>query len=450
MKVTTLPVSSQTPQLLALSQCLEDLPSDWQLVVQRRIKWLTEARPNQITPPGEDWDVWLLLAGRGFGKTRSGAEDTAWFAITNEGVRCAVVGRTYTDVRDVCFEGESGLLSILPPEWIKSYTRSLGSLCIELTNGSLIFGYGSESPDKLRGPQHHRAWADELAAWEDLDAWDQLLFGLRLGSNPRVVVTTTPRPLEILKDLVARVGGDVRLSTGSTYENEKNLPEKFLRRLRDRYEGTRLGRQELHAELLFDVPGALWSYDSFIRCVSTPDLERLVVAVDPAVTSRDESAETGILVAGRARIKRRGYGYVLHDGTLRGRPEEWASRAISLYRMYEADAIVAEVNNGGDLVEHTIHTVDPSVNVRKVRATRGKLVRAEPVSALYEQGRVFHMGQFRKLEDQLVSYDGQKGQKSPDRMDALVWALTELLVDSGPLLVYAKPHSVANASPFST
>ncbi len=445
---TTLLDTSLTPQLQELSACLPNLPSDWQEGVAARLKWLKSARPNQITPPGEDWDVWLLLAGRGFGKTRSGAEDMGWYAMTNAGVRCAVVGRTYTDVRDVCFEGESGLLAVIPNSWVKSYTRSLGSLCIELTNGSLIFGYGSESPDKLRGPQHHRAWADELAAWEDMDAWDQLLFGLRLGRNPQAVVTTTPRPIAILKDLVSRVGGDVRMSTGSTYENAQNLPERFLRRLRERYEGTRLGRQELFAELLFDVPGALWSYESFVRVASTPDLERIVVAVDPAVTSRSESAETGIIVAGKCTVKRRGLGFILHDGTLRGRPEEWASRAISLYRQYQADAIVAEVNNGGDLVEHTIHTVDPNVKVVKVRASRGKIIRAEPVSALYEQGRVFHLGLFHKLEDQMVSYDGE-GKVSPDRMDAAVWAITQLLLDSKSLAL-GKPHAVPNASPFST
>jgi phage terminase large subunit-like protein len=368
----------------------------------------------------------------------------------NPGSRIAICARTFGDGRDTCVEGESGLLAVLPPSVVSKWNRSLGE--VVLNNGTLYRIYGSEAPDRLRGPQHHRAWCDELAAWDDFEMWDNLIFGLRLGTDPRIVVSTTPQPKVLVKELVERIGRDVVASVGSTYENADNLPAATLARLREKYEGTRLGAQELHAKLLLDTPGALWTYESITRVRETPDLDRVLVAVDPAVTSNESSAETGIMVGGRAsrrntlgRLERTGY--LLADGSLKGTPHEWASRAVALYRKFNADAIVAEVNNGGDLVEHTIHTIDPHIKVVKVRATRGKLTRAEPVSALYEQRRVFHVGPHRKVEDQMCAYDGSG--PSPDRMDALVWLFTELLVEGTVEHRPAAPSAVDSVSPYA-
>lgn len=403
--------------------------------MRRRVLWLSRARSNQLTPQGEWWDIWLLNAGRGFGKTRSGAEDVGWFAIENGGSRVAVVAKTFADARDTCVEGESGLLSVIPDTWVETWNRSLGELVLK--NGSVFKLFTSEAPSKLRGPQHHRAWIDELASWESFDAFDQTMFGLRLGHRPRAVVTTTPRPVGVIKELLGRVGKDVALSTGSTYDNAANLPESFFRRLRERYEGTRLAEQELHAKLLLDVPGALWSYATIRRWEGgeLPPLERVVVAIDPAVTSSAKSDETGIVVAGRIAGMSPIQGIVLEDGSLRGTPHEWGKKAIDLYRKWHADRIVAEVNNGGELVVQNLRTIDPNVPVTTVHASRGKLTRAEPISALYEQSRVSHATRFAALEEQMTTYDGGPGLKSPDRMDALVWALTELLMKKGAFVL---------------
>lgn len=443
------PPSSLDEQLQQLSALLPTLPPDLQAAIRARINWLSKARSNQVTPPG-DWFIWLLLAGRGFGKTRTGAEDAAWYGMENAGSRIAICARTFGDGRDTCVEGESGLLAVLPSSSVAKWNRSLGE--VVLTNGTLYRIYGSEAPDRLRGPQHHRAWCDELAAWDDFEMWDNLIFGLRLGTDPRIVVSTTPQPKMLVKELVERIGKDVVASVGSTYENAANLPAATLARLREKYEGTRLGAQELHAKLLLDTPGALWTYESITRVRETPDLDRVLVAIDPAVTSNENSAETGIMVGGRAsrknalnRVERTGY--LLADGSIKGTPHEWASRAVALYRKFKADAIVAEVNNGGDLVEHTIHTIDPNIKVIKVRATRGKLTRAEPISALYEQKRVFHVGPFRKLEDQMCAYDGSGD--SPDRLDAAVWLFTELLIEGTTEHRPAAPSAVDSVSPFA-
>lgn len=404
--------------------------------MKRRVLWLSQGRSNQLTPPGDWWDIWLLNAGRGFGKTRSGAEDAAWYGIETPSARIAIVAKTYADARDTCVEGESGLLSVIPETWINTWNRSLGELVLK--NGTTFKLFASEAPQKLRGPQHHRAWLDELASWEDFDAYDQVMFGLRLGTRPRAVVTTTPRPLPVIIDLMSRVGKDVVLSLGSTYDNAHNLPASYLRTLRERYEGTRQGEQELHAKILLDVPGALWSHDTIKRWdpdTELPKMDRIVVAVDPAVTSTAKSDETGIVVAGRVAGVTPVQGIVLEDGSLRGTPHEWGRRAIDLYRKWQADRIVAEVNNGGDLVTQNLRTIDPNVPVTTVHASRGKLTRAEPISALYEQGRVRHYGRFSLLEGQMTTYDGGPGLKSPDRMDALVWALTELLMRKGAFVL---------------
>lgn len=386
-----------------------------------RARWKAKARQNQITPDG-DWLTWVILAGRGWGKTRTGAEDAAWSGMANPGWRIAVVAPTAADARDTCIEGDSGLLNVLPREAVQTWNRSLGELI--LINGTRYKAFSADEPERLRGPQHHRAWADELAAWRYPEAWDQLMFGLRLGEHPQAVVTTTPKPTPLVKALVAAKTSNV--TRGSTFDNAANLAPSALQMLKDKYEGTRLGRQELEAEILGDLPGALWSLSTLdaYRLRETPQMGRIVVAVDPAVTATEASDEHGIIVAGLADQR----GVVLEDASLSGSPNEWARRAVSLYRSWGADAIVIEVNQGGDMVAHTIRTIDPNVKIKEVRASRGKHVRAEPIAALYEQGRVAHVGAFPELENQMtqMTTEGYQGEGSPDRVDALVWAMTEL------------------------
>jgi len=334
------------------------------------------------------------------------------------------VAPTYADARDTCLEGESGLLSTLPEDRVATWNRSLGELI--LANGSRVKLFSADEPERLRGHQHHGAWCDELAAWRYPDSWDQLQYGLRLGDRPRTVVTTTPKPTKLVRDLASRE--TCHVTRGSTFDNAANLSSAALDELRRRYEGTRLGRQELYAELLEDVEGALWSLSGIDqdRAAEFPDLQRLCVAVDPAVTSGDESDETGIIVAGATADE----GFVLHDGSLRDSPDRVARRCVDLYHELQADAVVVERNNGGDWIPALIRTVDASVNVETVWATRGKALRAQPVSALYEQHRVHHVGSFPELEDQLCSWTPDAAG-SPDRMDALVWAVTWLML-SGP------------------
>jgi phage terminase large subunit-like protein len=393
-----------------------------QATILKRAEWVAKARPDQITPEG-DWLTWVIIAGRGWGKTRTGAEDAAWAGLSNPGWRIAVVAPTSADARDTCIEGDSGLLNVLPREAVQTWNRSLGELI--LINGARYKTFSADEPERLRGPQHHRAWADELAAWRYPEAWDQLMFGLRLGDHPQAVVTTTPKPTPLVKSLVAAPTS--RVTRGSTFDNAANLAPSALAMLREKYEGTRLGRQELEAEILGDLPGALWSMSGLdaYRLRGQPDVERIVVAVDPAVTATEASDYHGIIVAGLADDKS---GVVLEDASLQGTPNEWARRAVSLYRSWEADAIVIEVNQGGDMVAHTIRTIDPNVKIKEVRASRGKHVRAEPIAALYEQGRVAHIGSFPELESQMtqMTVNGYEGEGSPDRVDALVWALTDL------------------------
>jgi predicted phage terminase large subunit-like protein len=385
--------------------------------------WRIWARPSQLPPEGS-WRVWLLLAGRGFGKTRSGAE---WVRAMVEEKRCrrvALVAPTAGDARDVMVEGESGLLAIAPADFRPLYEPSKRRLT--WPNGAVATLFSADEPERLRGPQHDGAWCDELAAWRSPQAWDMLMFGLRLGVDPRCVVTTTPRPVRLLRQLVAAPGTVV--TRGSTYENRAHLAPAFLDQIVRRYEGTRLGRQELDAEILDDVPGALWTREriELARAKGAPALRRVVVAIDPAASSGEDADETGIIVAG---LGEDGHGYVLDDLSGRLPPHAWAARAVGAYRRHRADRIVAEVNNGGDMVEATVRMVDRSASFKAVRASRGKSVRAEPVAALYEQGRVHHVGCFRELEDQMCAFaaDGDRGT-SPDRVDALVWALSELMV----------------------
>lgn len=385
--------------------------------------WRTWARPNQLPPEG-DWRIWLLLAGRGFGKTRTGAEWVRAEVESGRRGRIALVAPTAADGRDVMVEGESGILAISPPWFRPLYEPSKRRLT--WPNGAIATVYSADEPDRLRGPQHDGAWADELAAWQYPEAWDMLMFGLRLGQDPRAVVTTTPKPVRLIKELLA--DKTVAVTRGSTYENAANLAPAFLRQIVAKYEGSRLGRQELYAEILEDVEGALWQRQRIdeLRVARAPELLRVVVAVDPSASDDDTSDEAGIIVAG---VSRDGHGYVLADLSGRLSPDGWARRAVHAYKEWLADRIVAEVNNGGDMVEHTIRTVDPGVPIKKLHASRGKFTRAEPVAALYEQGKVHHVGYFPALEDQMCTWT--PGQPSPDRMDAMVWALTELMITGG-------------------
>lgn len=383
-----------------------------------RTRWLDTARPEQITPDG-DWSVWLVMAGRGWGKTRTGAEDIAHYARSNPGHRIAVVAPTFGDARDTCIEGESGLLAVLGDKWVAKWNRSLGSL--RLVNDAYIRIYSADEPDRLRGPQHHRAWCDELAAWRYPDTWDQLQFGLRLGDHPQVIATTTPRPIKLVRDLAAR--NDVHVTRGSTFDNRANLSATAIATLEQRYGGTTLGRQELYGELLESLPGALWTREMIdrARTAATPDLQRTVVAIDPAVTSGENADETGIIVIGLHGDEL----YLLEDLSGRYAPEAWATTAIDAYRRHRADRIVAEANNGGDLVGSVLRAVDRNIPLRLVHASKGKRTRAEPVSALYEQGRVHHVGAFPELEDQMCTWTPES-DISPDRMDALVWGAFDL------------------------
>lgn len=385
--------------------------------------WPTWARPEQLTPPG-DWRVWLILAGRGWGKTKTGAEDVKAYGLAHPHSRIGIVAPTFADARDTCVEGESGLLSCLPPPAVAKWVRSLGELV--LTNGTRYKAFSADEPERLRGPQHHRLWFDEMGAWKyPQETYDMAMFGLRLGMNPQVVITTTPRPIPLVKGLVARAGRDVVLTRRSTYDNRDNLAPAFFDQIIARYENTRLGRQELLAELLEDTPGALWQRDLIerLRLAKAPELARVVVGVDPAITSGEDSDETGIVGAG---LGADGHGYVLDDASLRGSPSQWATAAVAMYHRLKADRIVAEANQGGEMVEHTIHTVDPHVPVTLVHASRGKYTRAEPVAALYEQGRVHHVGCYPALEDEFCGWT--PGDASPNHLDAAVWALTDLLV----------------------
>jgi phage terminase large subunit-like protein len=363
------------------------------------------------------------MAGRGFGKTRTGVETTLEKAYFFDNYRQAVVAPTWDDVRKTCFEGESGLMSRVEPSMVKGgdYNKSLYTL--ELENGSIIQGFSADKPDRLRGPQFHGAWCDEICAWRYQETWEMLEFTLRLGDKPRVMITTTPKPTKLIKELVAMEG--VHMTNGSTYENVGNLAGSFLKRIKKRYEGTRLGEQELMGALLTEVEGSLWKRDMIqhIREDQLPDLIRIVVGVDPAVTANPDSDETGIVVAGKGVD---GDYYILDDLSGILSVEQWPKRSVNAYTQRMADLIVGETNNGGDLVERAIKFENERVNYKKVHASRGKVVRAEPIAQLYEKGRVKHVGMLGNLEDQMCQFAPALLDNSPDRVDALVWAMTEL------------------------
>jgi len=371
--------------------------------------------------PDGDWDVWLILAGRGTGKTRAGAEAVLEHLETQgANARVGVGAPTAADVRDVCAEGVSGLITVARDQFV-SYNRSLGEA--HHHRGGYVKFLGAEEPARWNGPQWSLLWADELALWNQ-DSWEQAQFGLRLGDHPRCIATTTPKSRAFVRTLSEQPTTHV---TRATTMQNPHLSELVRARLYDRYGGTRLGRQELEAEWLDDVPGALWQRSQIdaTRVKVAPDLARVVVAIDPAVTSGEDSDETGIVVCARGVD---GRGYVLADRSCRLTPDGWARRASTAYAQFSGDRVIAEVNNGGDLVERVIRTVDRQLPYKAVRASRGKLTRAEPIAALYEQGKMSHVGAFPELEDQLCQYtpDGYEG--SPDRLDALVWGFTELML----------------------
>ncbi len=380
--------------------------------------WRQYARLNQMPPVG-DWLIWLIMAGRGFGKTRAAAEFVLTEIKANRARKIALVAKTPADARDVMIEGDSGILSISPP-WDKPlYEPSKRRLT--WNNGATALVFSSKEPDQLRGPQYDLAWGDEIRTWYyPQETWDNLLFGLRLGEHPRAVVTTTPLPISVIKNIMK--APDTVITTGTTYENRANLAPSFFRQIISKYEGTRLGRQEIKAEMLEDVPGALWTRNNILY-KPAPELIRVVVAIDPATTSGETADETGIIIAGKGID---GKGYVLADRSARVSPDSWAKRAVQGYDDFKADRVIGEVNNGGEMVGLTIHTVR-NVPYKAVHASRGKQARAEPVAALYEQNKIFHVEPLVELEDQLVTWTPESGE-SPDRLDALVWALTELFL----------------------
>ena len=412
-------VSVETAQLQAL---------EWagRRMRERVPQWADMARPEQL-PPAGDWTTWLFMAGRGAGKTRAGSE---WVhqQVRDGAKRIALVGATASDCRDVMVEGESGLLATASPMDMPVYEPSRRRLT--WPNGAIASTYSAEEPDRLRGPQHDAAWCDELAAWRHAAAWPMMLLGLRLGESPRALVTTTPRPTKLVKELIGQPTTVV--TRGSTYDNRENLAPSFLDSIIKRYENTRLGRQELQGEIIEDVEGALWTLMMLdeLRVDEPPDLERIVVAVDPAVSAHQDSDETGIVAVGSGVD---GEGYVLADRSCRLSPDGWGRRVVGAYHDLEADRVVVESNQGGDLVVSLLATVDPSVPVKRIHASRGKRLRAEPVAALYEQARVHHVGVFPELEDQMMSFTGDSGG-ADDRVDALVHGLPAAVLDgaAGP------------------
>ena len=399
---------------------MSDAASETAILHEYATRWTFQAHPGQIPPKDRAWFCYLMRSGRGGGKTRAGAE---WvLQRVRDGYRhIALIGQTAADVRDTMVElGPSSIMKIARADERPIYEPSKRRLTFP--NGANATTFSGEEPDQLRGPAHDSAWVDELAKFKyPQDTWDNMEMGLRLGDNPQVFCTTTPRPIPIIKQLVKDPTTlDVRFST---MQNAENLSPLFLKRVMDKYAGTRLGRQELEGELLDDNPFSLWQRDVIenLRVTSHPVLIRVVVGVDPAVSSGDESAETGIIGAG---IAADGQVYVLDDASLHGSPLDWARSVVRSFHRHKADRVIGEVNNGGDLVEVNLRTVDRSIPFRAVHASRGKLIRAEPIAALYEQGKVHHVGTFPQLEDQMCEW--VPGEKSPDRMDALVWAITEL------------------------
>ncbi len=409
---------------------LRDLPAEHLTALP--FTWPVWARQDQLPPPG-DWRTWLLLGGRGSGKTRSAAEWCRAEIEAGRRVQLGIIGPTADAVRRIQVEGPSGILACAPPWCRPSYEPSTRR--IVWPNGAVAHLFSAEEPDRLRGPNLDSCWCDELTSWPaPATMWDMLSMALRLpgpqGHAPQVLISTTPKLLPILKAIIA--APSTVTTRARTADNAANLDASTLAYLRGKYGGTTLGRQELDAELIEDVDGALWTRKLIDDCrvFAAPEpLRRVVVAVDPSGGAGRGNDECGIVVAGRADDA---HAYVLADLSGKLSPERWANRAVDAYHDHQADCIVVETNFGGEMVENTIRTIDPRVPVKRVHASRGKVVRAEPVVALYEQGKVHHVGTLPGLEDQMCGWNPNDSGGSPDRVDALVWGLTELAVEQQP------------------
>lgn len=384
--------------------------------------WTQWARPSQLPPEDDEWLIWLIKTGRGWGKTRTAGEEINRWAREGIAKRMHLVAATAADARDTMVEGESGILAISPPWFRPDYEPSKRRLT--WPNGAMATLFSAEEPNRLRGPQCDAWWADEMAAWKYLtDTWDMLQLGARLGDRVRGIITTTPRPLKILKDLLK--DPRTHVTHGHTYENKANLSPTFLARIKDRYEGSRLGRQELAGELLEDNPDALWKRSWIERDRVTEPSEgvkyaRIVVALDPSTTTTGD--EAGIIVAAKGTDR---HFYILDDLSVQGSPETWAKAAITAYHKFKADSLVYESNQGGEMVAGTLKVIDDTVTPKGVHASRGKITRAEPIATLAEQGRIHHVGAFPQLEDELCQWTAGDPD-SPNRLDAMVWAVTFL------------------------
>ena len=396
--------------------------------------WPLHARESQLPPEG-DWDTWLILAGRGFGKTRTGAEWVRAQVESGAAKRIALVARTLPEAQSIMVHGESGIINICPP-WDKPiYEPSKRKLT--WPNGAFALAFSSHEPDQLRGPQFDAAWCDELASWEyPAQTWDNLTFDLRLGRRPRSVVTTTPKSIELVRTLTN--GPGVHVTRGTTFDNKDNLAPAFFNGIIEQYDGTRIGQQEIYAELIDEDEDAIWKREWIekARLSSHPPVARIVVAIDPAMSTKPNSSETGIVVVGAD--MRRKHAYVLADESGKLTPNSWALRAAHLFDKFNATRIIAEDNAGGDMVKSTLkNAVDRTLPYKGIKARRGKYIRAEPVAALYEQGRVHHIGRFPDLEDQMCTWTPDIGpSNSPDRADALVHAITELIIDRNPIMIW--------------
>ena len=398
-----------------------------QVRAEARYRWQLFARPNQLEPDG-DHRYWLVLAGRGFGKTRAGVEWVRAQVETGRARRAVVVAPTSADCRDTIVEGPSGFLTVCPPWNRPTYEPSKRRLTWK--NGATVSLYSAEEPDRLRGVNTDLLLADELAAWPRPEAWDMAMFALRIGDNPRAMITTTPRPTKIIRDLLTHEQAIV--TRGSTYDNRANLAPQFLDEIVRRYEGTRLGRQEIYAEVLEDVDGAILTSEQLraLRVEQAPQMGRIVVGVDPAASAGEDADQTGIVVVGKGVDD---HLYAIADRSCRLGPAGWARRVVECYREFGADLIVAEKNQGGLMVEHTIRSLDADVPIKLVSATRGKHVRAEPILARFEQGKAHTLTGLDDLEAQLAAFtpSGYALDGSPDSADAFVWAATELTTDRG-------------------
>lgn len=419
-----------------LQQMLEPFPPDEREMLMRRLtpaqrreineRWSYRAHRGQLEPAGGDWRVWVIRAGRGFGKTRAGAEWVSEFARRNRDARVALVGATAGDVRKVMVEGPSGLLRVARATERLYWSAGKGE--VHFPSGTIATVYSAQAGEQLRGPEHHAAWCDELAKWRNgTVAWDNLLLGLRLGDDPKVLVTTTPRAAPLFQRIVA--GKRTAVTAGRSGDNP-HVPDAFLENIAEQYGGTNFGRQEIDGELIDEVEGALWTRAMLEACrvSAMPAVARVVVGVDPSVGG-GAGDTCGIVVAALGTDDR---GYVLADASIAAPPDRWAARVAEAAELHGADRVVAEANQGGKLVSEVLRAADRRLPIKLVHASRGKSARAEPVATLYASGRVHHVGLLRALEDELcgvLAGGGYEGPgRSPDRADALVWAMTELLL----------------------